>query len=143
MNLLPRRFNVLLSLLSLLLLCGIAFVASGCSSAIDRIVDDKVATMLEQENKKLPADVGQGIQLIEMRYDADRNKLTMIYQVPDQRMLTEGFEQIKTETSQRVKSNEALTRALDNGIEVHHEFHTGEIKQGGKLGRPAKSFVTR
>lgn len=117
----------------------VASLTLGCASAVDKVVDNKVSKMVAEENEKLPASVGHGIELNRITYDESSNQLHMKYSVPDQRKFNASLGRVKSETNKRVLNNGSLVRALDNGVRVIHDFYTSKDASG----TPFKTFETK
>ena len=108
----------------------------GCSSSVsDAIIDNQVASIVAAENKKLPTNLGDGVQLVNVDYAADSNQLTLYYAVQDPEIVTRYRDKILAQANQRVSTNSGLQRAMKNGIRVVHEFGVGV------LGDPHRSVL--
>lgn len=95
----------------------------GCTGSItDAIVDNEVTKTLAEENKNLPQDLGNGLRLMKVTYNAEQNQLTMHYTVEDPARFNQAIDKVRFETKKRVRNNGGLQRALDNNIQVFHEF---------------------
>ena len=123
---------------NLLLSLSVLIVALDGCSAVDKVVDNKINDMVAAENKRLPANVGRGINLIELEYHSKTNQLVMKYTVRNRNFYQSNQSQIKTEIRKHVKSNAALQRAQKNGVKVFHEFYAANESKGQT---PGKSFA--
>ncbi len=111
-------------------LVGLCFASMGCSSAIDKVVDNQIVKLVEEENKKLPRSVAHGVMLIRLDYNEDDNKLVMNYSVPDKAKFNANFGRIKQETNAEVAKNGSLKKAFEHGVRLFHEFYTDDELSG-------------
>ena len=99
------------------------FAVLGCATSVtDAIVDNEVKKILAEENKKLPQDLGNGIELTSVTYAAENNRLTLNYRVEDPAGFRQHLDKVKFETKKRTRNNGGLQRALANNIQVFHDF---------------------
>jgi len=112
-----------MKLIWLLIINLFLFGGLGCANSVtDVIVDNEVQKILAEENKKLPQDLGNGIELKNVAYDSENNRLTLNYTVADPASFQQYLDKIKFETKKRTRNNGGLQRALANNISVYHEF---------------------
>ncbi len=109
--------------LAILIMSFVCIGTLGCAGSItDAIVDNEVTKTLAEENKKLPQDLGNGLRLLKVTYNETQNQLTMHYTVQDPARFNQGIDKVRFETKKRVRNNGGLQRALDNNIQIFHEF---------------------
>ena len=105
--------------LNLILLSGFL----GCANRVtDAIVDNEVQKIVAAENQKLPQDLGNGIELQNVSYDSENNRLTLNYTVVDPASFQKYWDKIKFETKKRTRNNGSLQRALANDLQIFHDF---------------------
>ena len=103
-------------------ICAALIITCGCGSITDRVIDGEVQKVLDEHNKKLPADMENGVVLVKVDYDDTLNQITMKYTVGDRAFFDQYLNRIKLKAHQRVRKNKGLQRAMENGIRLFHEF---------------------
>ena len=112
-----------MKLIWLLIINLFLFGGLGCANSVtDVIVDNEVQKILAEENKKLPQDLGNGIELKNVAYDSENNRLTLNYTVADPASFQQYLDKIKFETKKRTRNNGSLQRALANDLQIFHDF---------------------
>ena len=125
----------------LLILClgtGL-FLTHGCAKIKDRIVDNEVQRAVDEQNRKLPADLEHGISLVRVDYNKNDNQIILTYTVDDRQLFNQHFNRIKFRVKKRVDSNDGLQRAFENGVQVFHEFRVATDDHAGDLLRRFES----
>lgn len=94
----------------------------GCSGAIDKVVDSRVSSLVDEQNKKLPADISDGVTLNKVEYDKDSNLLTLLYTCVNAGQVKGNLKKLEFQTNKRARNDGSITQALERGIKVEHHF---------------------